>query len=253
MSQRLLLALALCASPASLPAGEPPEPLRVLFLGDDGLHRPADRAAQLTPVMAGRGIEVTYTNRVADLNPETLARFDALIVYANIDAIAPDQERALLDYVASGGGFVPIHCASFCFRNSQPYIDLVGAQFQRHGTDEFETKILDPDHPIMKGFEPFRTWDETYVHTKHNEQARDVLQVRAEGDREEPWTWVRTHGKGRVFYTAYGHDARTWEKPGFHDLLERGLRWAAAKGDVFDSRPRVPVGLKSSSGRTSRS
>ncbi len=95
----------------------------------------------------------------------------------------------------------------------------------------------------MKGFEPFRTWDETYVHTKHNEKDRHVLQVRAEGQGEEPWTWVRTQGKGRVFYTAYGHDARTWQNPGFHDLLERGIRWAVNKGEVFDSRGRVPAGL----------
>src|SRR5262249_4737867 len=45
-------------------------------------------------------------------------------------------------------------------------------------------------------------------------------------------------------YTAYGHDARTWGNPGFHDLLERGIRWAANEGDVFDSRPRVTPGLK---------
>src|SRR4051795_6631811 len=74
--------------------------LSVLFLGDQEHHRPADRAAQLTPVMAGRGIEITYTEKVSDLNPETLANYDALIVYANIDRIAPQQEKALLDYVA---------------------------------------------------------------------------------------------------------------------------------------------------------
>ncbi len=90
---------------------------------------------------------------------------------------------------------------------------------------------------------PFRTWDETYVHTKHNEKDRHLLQVRAEGKSEEPWTWVRTQGKGRVFYTAYGHDARTWQNPSFHDLIERGIRWASAKGEVFDSRGRVAAGL----------
>jgi hypothetical protein len=42
----------------------------------------------------------------------------------------------------------------------------------------------------------------------------------------EPWTWTRTHGKGRVFYTAWGHDHRTWENPGFQNLVERGIRWA---------------------------
>ncbi|HEV3029631.1 MAG TPA: hypothetical protein VG457_18780 [Planctomycetota bacterium] len=55
---------------------------------------------------------------------------------------------------------------------------------------------------------------------------------------------MRTHGKGRVFYRAYGHDARTWCHPGFHDLVERGIRWATNKADVFDSHPRVTKGLK---------
>jgi type 1 glutamine amidotransferase len=194
-----------------------PAPLSVLFLGDRGHHRPADRAEQLIPVMHDRGIEVKYTEDLKALNPGTLAKYDALIVYANLDAIAPDQEKALLDYVASGGGFVPLHCASYCFRNSDAYVKLVGAQFQRHGTGEFDTKVVAADHPIMKGLEPFRTWDETYVHTKHNPVDRQVLQVRQEGEREEPWTWVRTHGKGRMFYTAYGHDGRTFGNPGFHD------------------------------------
>ena len=73
---------------------------------------------------------------------------------------------------------MPLHCASFCFLNSPEYIALVGAQFQKHGTGEFETKVVDPDHPIIKGLEPFRTWDETYVHTKHNTKDRHVLQTR---------------------------------------------------------------------------
>ena len=217
--------------------------LRVLFLGDRGHHRPADRAAQLKPVLAGRGIEVTYSEKMSDLNRETLGRYDALLIYANTESITPEQEKALLDYVEEGGGFVPLHCASYCFLNSPKYIALVGAQFQRHGTGEFETKIVDAKHPIMKGFEPFRTWDETYVHRKHNEKDRHLLQVRDEAGKDEPWTWVRTQGKGRVFYTAYGHDARTWQQPGFHDLVERGIRWASAKGEVFDSRPRVAAGL----------
>ena len=85
----------------------------------------------------------------------------------------------------------------------------------------------------MNGFEPFRTWDETYVHRKHNEKDRHLLQVRDEAGKDEPWTWVRTQGKGRVFYTAYGHDARTWQQPSFHDLVERGIRWASAKGEVL--------------------
>lgn len=224
--------------------GEAPR-LNVLFLGDKGHHQPADRAEQLMPVLEQRGIDVTYTDDVASaLKPETLARYDALIVYANIDAIEPEAAKALLDYVSGGGGFVPLHCASFCFRNSDEVVALIGAQFLKHGTGEFDTRAVDSEHPIMAGLAPFKTWDETYVHTKHNPQDRIILQVRPDPAGDEPWTWIRTHGKGRVFYTAYGHDNRTFGHPGFHDLVERGIRWAANKGKVFDSHPRAVAGLK---------
>ena len=184
MTMRRLLALMLVVglAPSLLPADEAGVSPRVLFLGDKGHHRPAERAAQLIPVLASRGIEVTYTEDIASLNPENLAKYDALIVYANTEEIGPDQEKALLDYVAGGGGFVPIHCASYCFLNSPAYVELVGAQFLRHGAGEFDTKVVDAEHPIMKGLEPFRTWDETYVHHKHNEKGRTVLQVRPEGE-----------------------------------------------------------------------
>jgi putative membrane-bound dehydrogenase-like protein len=244
MIRSLLGVLAVSMAPAPPAAGEAPPALKVLFLGDRGHHRPAERAAQIKPVLASRGIELTYTEDAASLSAGNLAKYDALVVYANTTRIEPEQEKALTDYVAGGGGFVPIHCASYCFLNSPGYVALVGAQFQRHGMAEFETRIVDPAHPVMAGLTPFRTRDETYVHHRHNERGRHVLQVRAEGDGEEPWTWVRHEGKGRVFYTAYGHDTATWGHPGFHDLIERGIRWAANKGEVFDSRPRVPSGLK---------
>lgn len=204
-------------------------PIKVLFLGDKGHHQPAARFAQLQPVLAPRGIELVYTDRVADLDPSVLAAYDVLAVYANINDLPPAGEAAILDFVRGGKGLVPLHCASYCFRNSPAWIDLVGAQFQKHGAGEFRTVNLAPEHPVMQGFGGFTSWDETYVHTKHNPRGRTVLEERVEGDHREPWTWVRQEGKGRVFYTAWGHDQRTWGHPGFHNLVERGIRFAAGR------------------------
>jgi len=217
---------ALCLFTASLSSLHAAEPLKLLFLGDNGHHKPAERFAQLQPVLKERGIELTYSGKVEDLNAETLGKYDGLVIYANTTRISPEQEQSLLDYVAGGKGFIPLHCASYCFLNSPKYIELVGAQFQRHGTGTFRTILAEAEHPITRGFGGFESWDETYVHTKHNEMDRTVLEYRQEGDRKEPWTWVRTHGKGRVFYSAWGHDQRTWGNPGFQNLVERGIRWA---------------------------
>ncbi len=220
-------ALVLGSMLASASAAE--APLRVLFLGDRGHHKPAERFAELEPVLAARGIDLDYTENLGDITAAGLADYDALAVYANIEALTPAAEAAIVEYIRGGKGLVPLHCASFCFQNSPAWIDLVGAQFQKHGTGEFATAIVAPEHPVMKGFGGFRSWDETYVHTKHNERGRTVLEERVEGDRREPWTWVRTEGRGRVFYTAWGHDQRTWAHPGFHNLVERGIRFAAGR------------------------
>ena len=36
---------------------------------------------------------------------------------------------------------------------------------------------------------------------------RTVLMERVDGEEREPYTWVRTQGKGQVFYTACGRRA----------------------------------------------
>ena len=71
---RLLVLFTLVAALSSGASRAAEEPLRVLFLGDQGHHRPADRFAQLQPVLADRGIELVYTERLEDLNPQTLSK-----------------------------------------------------------------------------------------------------------------------------------------------------------------------------------
>ena len=47
--------------------------IRILFLGDQGHHRPSDRFKQLEPVLTEAHIRYTYTEALEDLNPEKLA------------------------------------------------------------------------------------------------------------------------------------------------------------------------------------
>jgi uncharacterized protein len=63
------------------------------------------------------------------------------------------------------------------------------------------------------------------IHSRINPDMT-VLMEREENGHREPWTWVRNQGKGRVFYTAYGHNERTWSQPNFHNLVANGVLWA---------------------------
>ena len=240
----VLLAVTLVAAQGPAPPAPGPPPGRrveVLFLGHTraaeaidpkagGWYHDSDRfAPMLKAALASDGVNFSYTTDTAALNEANLAKYDALLIYSNHRAIEPAQEKALLGFVASGKGLLALHSASFCFQNSTAYVGLLGAQFARHGTGEFTATLVTPSHPVLTGVQPFQVWDETYVHTKLSAD-RTVLMERAEGTGREPWTWVRTHGKGRVFYTAYGHDERVWGHPGFHTLMKNAITWAIGPG-----------------------
>ncbi|MCP8899092.1 PVC-type heme-binding CxxCH protein [Gilvimarinus xylanilyticus] len=204
--------------------------INLLFIGHDqrrdtgGYHLSHINAPLFNQSLGREKINMEYVEDLSRLSAEGLEDVDAVMLYANYGEISPEREQALLNYVENGGAFLPVHSASACFGHSDAFVDLVGARFKSHGAGEFTATIApgQEDHPVMEGFNTFETWDETYAHSDHNEESRTVLMQR----EQEPWTWTREQGEGRVFYTAYGHDERTWSQPAFHDLLIRGILWA---------------------------
>ena len=241
-------ALALFISTLALAAGvalaspQKEGAIRVLFLGHESEHHNSNK---YYPMLAkGLGQDAIYFDYVTSVeealgDADYLSKFDAVLLYANHGKITPGQWKNLKDYVEGGGGFVPVHCASWCFGNEPEFDQMVGGRFAGHKTGTFTAKVVDAKHPAMAGVKAFAAWDETYKHRNHNEKDRTVLMVREVAEKDdnisepEPWTWVRTQGKGRVFYTASGHDERVWEQPAFHQLLKAGILWS-----VGDKRKR---------------
>ncbi|MEO6932221.1 MAG: PVC-type heme-binding CxxCH protein, partial [Chitinophagaceae bacterium] len=203
-----------------------PRRLEILFLGHKPKHHDSEKLADIfTREYFKDGINISYTNDPDDLNDRNLKLYDGLILYANYDTISASQASALLAFVKGGKGFIPLHCASFCFRNDPEVVELIGGQFKSHKFDTFTAVITHPEHPVMKGVPAFVTRDETYVHDKLSKNI-EVLSERVEGTHHEPYTWVRSYGAGRVFYTAYGHDDSTFNNPGFLQLVRNGIMWA---------------------------
>ena len=217
----------LAALVLSVAASAATRPIRVLFLGHESEHH--DSGKYLPYLMANFGRDAIYFDYFTQpdcLNADTLGHYDAVMLYANHGSMKPEQFEALNSFVESGHGFLPIHCASACFGNEPRFIALVGGRFKSHETGVFKAAIIDKAHPVMQGVNEYETWDETYVHDQINTQGRKLLAERVEGERREPWTWVREQGKGRVFYTASGHDDRTWKNANFQKMLRNAIVWS---------------------------
>ena len=222
-----ILSIAVVSLLGVFPASAEPRRLEVLFLGDNGHHDPLERYRVLKQALGPQGFNLTFVEDLGKITRENLDLHDALIVYANHEKAKVPE--AILPWVKDGGALVALHSACGNFHPSKEWFDLVGGRFKSHEGREFSPKTVDPDHPITRDLPVLNCWDETYQH-KDLTADRHLLQVREPSNKNEtepePWTWTRTEGKGRVFYTASGHDLRCWEQEAYQILVRRAILWA---------------------------
>src|SRR6266851_3035752 len=125
MAAGTLLVFALCLAPVRGQTPAASRKIEILFLGHNSQHHDSAKfEPMLKDALASEPFHFTYTADPKDLNDANLAKYDELMIYANHTRIEPEQEKALLDFVAGGKGFLPLHSASFCFQNSPAYIAL---------------------------------------------------------------------------------------------------------------------------------
>jgi len=219
----------------SLPLlGAEKDRVRVLLLGGStGEHNPAAFAKMLADAVQKNNIELTYTEDLNALTPENLGTFDVLAIYRDGregEELSEAREAALVGAVEGGTGFVAIGGAARCFLKSERYGKLIGGRPGPIEVSDFRARIIDAQHAATRNVRSFTSRDETMTHSQLSNDLR-VLMARVRDTAYEPVTWVRTAGKGRVFYTALGRDESTWKQADYQRLLEQAIRWAAKKTD----------------------
>ena len=168
--------------------------------------------------------------------------FDAIFFFGTGDRLDPQQKKDLLSFVRDDGkGFVGAHTGDDAFFDWPEFGDMVGGYFDDHPWGIFEAKIIveDSHFPAMKMFpRAFTIRDEIY---QHKNFSRDRVHVLARldtagvdlknprvhrTDGDFPVAWAKMYGKGRVFYSTFGHADETWDDPQVQKMYLEALRWA---------------------------
>jgi type 1 glutamine amidotransferase len=163
---------------------------------------------------------------------------DVLLFYTTGLELSPAAEKALQRFVDEGGGIVALHGASASFGSSEVWMRLLGGRFTGHAPGLFPlpVEIVDRQHPIAAGVSEFTVTDEEYCHRFPEDAPRHVIARFRErpatsrdkdGNRDVAWT--REVGKGRVFYTALGHDEQCWRHPAWQKLVIQAILWSAGR------------------------
>jgi type 1 glutamine amidotransferase len=184
------------------------------------------------------------TKKKLEGNAKNLDYFDAVYFYTTGELDMDDSQKAdLLSFVREDGkGFVGGHSSIDTFYKWPQYGEMVGAYFDNHPWGQFEAPVIveDRSSPLTKAFAPrFTIMDEIYQPSSIF--SRDKLHVlmrldenkidlKHKGvkrtDNDFAVAWVKSYGKGRVFYTTFGHREEVYDRPDVSSLYREAVKWA---------------------------
>jgi hypothetical protein len=179
--------------------------------------------------------------------------------------------QGLADFVKGGKGLAGNHAAAAAFYRWPEFGEMLGAYFQSHGWGAFDApiKVDDPKSPLTAMFDPagFQIKEEIYlfadkaskgpyyferqpysrqnlhvllsINTSKMDAAKAAKGGRADGDYGI--SWVRRWGRGRIFYTAFGHSEAIFRNERVLRHILAGLQFVL--GDLeADAAPSAAAG-----------
>ncbi len=159
--------------------------------------------------------------------------YDAVALYISSGELTRDQELGITGYVRNGGGLLAVHTANAGLAQYADYIEMIGTEFIGHDPlGDFEVEVDPAFDAVLPRLRPsFRIEDECYKMDIKTEAPLRWFQHGIWKLERKPLGYVRDYGRGRVFYTALGHDNRAFAHPDFQDQLIKGLRYVCGMSE----------------------
>lgn len=253
-----------------VPPPSPKDPRKILmFTKSSGFEHSVIRRGKegelglaeqiLTDLGSANNYQVTVTKDGSFFEPDQIGEFDAFVFYTTGDLTELGRDKnppmsskgleAFFTAIEEGKGFLGVHSATDTFhgKNGQvtPFTKLIGGEFAGHGPQQNGRLIVhEADFPGIASFAPnSEIVDEWYAQKNMADDLRVLITQVTEGLQGNmyrrpnfPQTWIRSQGKGRVFYTSMGHREDVWENPNYQSLVLGGLGFVTGLFD-FETTP----------------
>jgi len=192
-----------------------------------------------------RGVfDVTITQDGALVTAGTLRGYRAVVFFTAINPPGVDKE-ALIAWVRGGGAFTGIHSTANTYQGFPAFGEMLGANYDRrpwrtapNPQTRVTLKVDDRTHPATRHLPPSFAFADDIYQFRNFDRAKVQLLLSLDpasldlqapkmnqADTIFPVAWTKTHGDGRVFYTALGDWEETWRDPRYRTHLIEGIRW----------------------------
>jgi len=175
----------------------------------------------------------TDEDLLAKTTRKALEGYDG-VFFANTTGDLPLADReAFLAWIAEGHAFLGIHSATDTYHGYPPFVAMLGGEFAYHKEQvKVDAMVEDPEHPATSHLGGgVSVFDEIYVMKSFDKaRVKPLLSLDKHPNTGEPGyfplAWTREEGKGRVFYTAFGHREDVIGADWYRRHLLGGIRWA---------------------------
>lgn len=202
--------------------------IETLVLSGGGVHDSLGCGDEIERILRGDGrFDVTRVHDdLSVLEGAGLDPYDVLVLYYTRGEVTDAQRDGMLQFVASGKGFVGVHSASASFKECAEFHCMLGGIFTTHPKPRmYQVSVVDSEHPITEGIVEFFVEDEQYI-MDYDPRVTVLASALFKG-KAEPVIWTKNWGQGRVYYLALGHTPECCRHEHFAPLLVRGTIWAA--------------------------
>ena len=183
----------------------------------------------------------------------SLANVDAIFFLGHREIqLDPQQKADLLSFVKDDGkGFVAGHTASTAFESWPEFGEMLGARYDGHPWNTVYGSVIneDPAFPATRHLPPVFNFTEEFYQAQAYSRDRIRVLLRLDVSKMPPnpelhrtdgdftLAWAKMYGKGRVFYSAFGHAAPTWDNPDVYRMYFEAIKWSLGLTDA-DVTPR---------------
>ncbi|MEP6916039.1 MAG: ThuA domain-containing protein [Acidobacteriota bacterium] len=178
-------------------------------------------------------------------NARNLNDFDAVFLFISGEGDWTDaQKRDFVSFVKDDGkGVVAAHTGNAAFYGWPEFGEMLGGYFDNHPWNVTDAKVVNeaPDFPATRHFPAAFMAKEEFYELRAQPYSRDKVRVLARldaasvdlknpdvhrTDRDFPVAMARNYGKGRTFWSTFGHTSETWDDPGVQKMYLEAIKWA---------------------------